>query len=383
MKDKQYFLGLMSGTSLDGLDVALVTIDHLGAIALVDYACFGLPDEQKRQLAQLSLAQQSEVDTIGHLAIELAKFSAHACLSLLANNQVSADKVTAIGCHGVTIRHRPQHQHAFSWQLTDPNTLAALTQIDVIADFRGMDMAVKGQGAPLVPKFHQAVWAQYQQSKPTHLAQDAIIVNLGGIANISVLSQRLGVLGYDTGPANTLMDLWCQRHTGNSYDHGGTWAASGQEQPALLSAMLAEPYFALPYPKSTGKETFNASWLESHLNDFEHSFAEQDVQATLLALTAHSLADQLALFNISNIYLCGGGAENSTLVAKLQQLLPHCRLSSSQELGIAADSMEAMAFAWLAYCRVNRLPANVPSVTGANKAVVLGAWYSAYAEDLA
>jgi len=372
METKQYFIGLMSGTSLDGIDIALVQIADESPIRLIDFACAPLPKPLVKQLTTLSISEQISLEMLGQTGIELAELCAEGCLSVLAKNALSPEQITAIGSHGVTVRHRPELTLPFTLQITDPNRLAALTNIDVIADFRGMDMAHGGQGAPLVPKFHQALLPP---------RQDGIFVNLGGIANITVIEQNKPVIGYDTGPANTLMNLWCQQHRNESYDDNGKWAASGKVNQDLLASMLADDFFSQPHPKSTGKEKFNFEWLNDHLALLTTGVKPEDVQATLLMLTAQTLADQLKQFSASVIYLCGGGAQNSQLKNTLGQLLPEKSFLNTDKLGINSDALEAMAFAWFAYCRVNNKTANVPSVTGASSSATLGAWYSANREE--
>lgn len=376
MANNQYFIGLMSGTSLDGIDVALIQTSRTGSIKLIDFKCVPLTKSLAEQLAQVSIADQINLEQMGQLSVALAKLCAAGCNDILQINDLTAEQVTAIGSHGVTIRHRPELEHSFTLQITDPNTLAALTGIDVVADLRGMDMAFGGQGAPLVPKFHQALLAN------TSAAQQGIFLNLGGIANITVIEQDKPVLGYDTGPANTLMNLWCKQHTGEDYDHNGNWAKTGKVSEQLLTSMLADPYFSIKAPKSTGKEKFNLVWLEQMLDCVNEPLAQEDVQATLLMLTAKSVAEQIEQFNVKQLYLCGGGAQNLFLVETLQQLLPSLDIKNTSALGVESDAIEAMAFAWFAYCRVNNIVANVPSVTGANSSVVLGAWYSAGGKEL-
>ena len=373
MNTSQYFIGLMSGTSLDGLDVALVEVQRDGKLSLIDFICKPLPKPLSSALASMSIAQQVDLDQLGQVSVALAKLSASACLHIIEKNHLLPERITAIGSHGVTVRHRPNSEHSFSLQITDPNTLAALTGIDVIADFRGMDIAHQGQGAPLVPKFHQVLLGQFNQQFSTNT--DAILANLGGIANISVLAQGQGVVGYDTGPANTLMNLWCQQHLNQDFDVDGEWAATGKVCQALLAKMLQDAYFAEGWPKSTGKEKFNLAWLQGHLSQLEQALPPQDVQATLLMLTVQSLANEVTKFNVSHLYLCGGGSQNPVLVAALKDALPNHAIATTMALGVDADALEAMAFAWFAYCRVHQIPANVPEATGATRAAVLGAWY--------
>lgn len=371
MDNNQYFIGLMSGTSLDGVDIALVQISTQGKVSLIDFACLALPPQMTQQITEVSMSEFVNVEQLGQLNVQLAKLFAEGCNKIIQRNDLTAAQITAIGCHGITIRHCPDLSHPFTLQITEPNTLAALTGIDVIADFRGMDMALGGQGAPLVPKFHQALLAKQQE---------AIFINLGGIANITVIENDKPIIGYDTGPANTLLNIWCQQHTGQDYDHNGDWARSGQVCEELLTQFLADEYFARTYPKSTGKEKFNMTWLQTQLSNLSEQPRAEDVQATLLLLTATSVAQQVEQFTAQEIFLCGGGAQNLYLVEQLKQQMPWAKVENTQVLGLGSDEMEAVAFAWFAYCRVNNISANLPSVTGARANAILGAWYSGESE---
>lgn len=368
MQSKKYYIGLMSGTSLDGVDITLVNIGALGQPKLIDFKCIPIPAQLKSHLANFCNAELVDLELVSEVSVQLAQVCAEAVNILISDNGLVATDVKAIGSHGVTIRHRPNSKYPFTLQITEPNTLAALTQIDVIADLRGMDVANGGQGAPLVPMFHQVLLRE---------GQDGIFANLGGIANITVIKQEQNIIGYDTGPANTLMNLWCEIHQGVEFDRDGQWAASGTVLPDLLSSMLQEPYFQQPYPKSTGKELFNLDWLSSHLLTLETGYSAVDVQATLLELTVQSLANEIEKFDVKNLYLCGGGSDNDYLVTQLKRLLPEKLVQTSIDIGVSTDALEAMAFAWLAYCRVEQRSATATSITGAKKSSILGAWYTA------
>ncbi|MGL4249070.1 MAG: anhydro-N-acetylmuramic acid kinase [Aeromonas sp.] len=365
------YIGLMSGTSMDGIDAVLVTIN--GDTLQVEAAlCHPWPVEIARQLHTLCTPGDNEIDRMGVADNLVAQEFAAATHALLTKTALSPQDIRAIGSHGQTIRHRPQL--GFTLQIGNAALLAALTGIDVIADFRTMDMALGGQGAPLVPAFHQALFA-----KPGALR---VVLNLGGIANISVLpGHASGVYGFDTGPANTLLDGWYRRHHphGGDYDGNGQWAASGQLIPALLTKLLDHPYFTAPYPKSTGREMFTLDWLDGELAGSD--VAPVDVQRTLQALTCHSIARQLPTLDDPHthpeLYLCGGGAHNGPLLAELASLLPGWHITSTAELGIAPDWMEGAAFAWLAQRFIQRQPGNLPAVTGASRPAVLGALYPA------
>ncbi|HDX8381232.1 TPA: anhydro-N-acetylmuramic acid kinase [Aeromonas salmonicida] len=363
------YIGLMSGTSMDGIDAVLVMMDE---DELRVEAAISHPWPTARELHELCTPSDNEIDRMGVADNLVAREFATATHALLAKAGLTPKDIRAIGSHGQTIRHRPQL--GFTLQIGNAALLAALTGIDVIADFRTMDMALGGQGAPLVPAFHQALFA-----KPGALR---VVLNLGGIANISVLPGNAdGVYGFDTGPANTLLDGWYRRHQpdGGNYDASGQWAASGQLIPSLLAKLLAHPYFAAPAPKSTGREMFTLDWLDGELAG--SAYAPVDVQRTLQALTCHSIARQLPALDEAQsrpeLFVCGGGAHNAPLLSELANLLPGWRIASTTELGIAPDWMEGAAFAWLAQRFIHRQPGNLPAVTGASRLAVLGALYPA------
>ncbi|HGY1009997.1 anhydro-N-acetylmuramic acid kinase [Aeromonas salmonicida] len=363
------YIGLMSGTSMDGIDAVLVMMD--GDELRVE-AAISHPWPTARELHELCTPSDNEIDRMGVADNLVAREFATATHALLAKAGLTPKDIRAIGSHGQTIRHRPQL--GFTLQIGNAALLAALTGIDVIADFRTMDMALGGQGAPLVPAFHQALFA-----KPGALR---VVLNLGGIANISVLPGNAGgVYGFDTGPANTLLDGWYRRHQphGGNYDAGGQWAASGRLIPTLLEKLLAHPYFAAPWPKSTGREMFTLDWLDGELAG--SAYAPVDVQRTLQALTCHSIARQLPALDETQsrpeLYVCGGGAHNAPLLSELASLLPTWRIASTFDLGLAPDWVEGAAFAWLAQRFIQRQPGNLPAVTGASRLAVLGALYPA------
>ncbi|WP_429232628.1 anhydro-N-acetylmuramic acid kinase [Aeromonas salmonicida] len=363
------YIGLMSGTSMDGIDAVLVMID--GDRLRVE-AAISHPWLTARELHELCTPSDNEIDRMGVADNLVAREFATATHALLAKAGLTPKDIRAIGSHGQTIRHRPQL--GFTLQIGNAALLAALTGIDVIADFRTMDMALGGQGAPLVPAFHQALFA-----KPGALR---VVLNLGGIANISVLPGNAGgVYGFDTGPANTLLDGWYRRHQpdGGNYDAGGQWAASGRLIPALLEKLLTHPYFAAPAPKSTGREMFTLDWLDGELAG--SAYTPVDVQRTLQALTCHSIARQLPALDEAQsrpeLFVCGGGAHNAPLLSELASLLPHWRIASTFDLGLAPDWVEGAAFAWLAQRFIHRKPGNLPAVTGAGRLAVLGALYPA------
>lgn len=359
------YIGIMSGTSLDGVDVVLVDFSA-ATPKLVHQLCLPYPDALRTELAALSQPGDNEIERMGLAEADIAQCYAKAVLQLLQEAAVAPQDIAAIGCHGQTIRHRPTGRQAFTYQIGDMHRLAALCQIPVIADFRRKDIAYGGQGAPLVPAFHQAVFASALQGR--------CILNIGGIANITLLLPHQQVQGFDTGPGNCLLDNWAQLQLGSACDIDGQLARQGQLQPALLASLLQDPYFALTGPKSTGREYFQLQWLGEKLQPFA-PLAPADVQRTLSRFTAGSVALAISRFPVDEVYVCGGGVHNPVLLQDLRELLPQCRISSTADLGVAPDWVEAMAFAWLAYAYQQQIPGNVPAVTGASASLVLGVPY--------
>ncbi|SDS31662.1 anhydro-N-acetylmuramic acid kinase [Opitutus sp. GAS368] len=362
----ELFIGALSGTSIDGIDVALVRFDPQPA--LVASHSLPYPEELRRELLALGTPGENEIDRLGRADVLAGRCFAQAVNELLAKAALPPEAVGAVGSHGQTIRHRPAGPAAFTLQIGDPNVIAALTGIPVVADFRRKDMALGGQGAPLVPAFHEAVFRA--------AGQDRVVVNIGGIANLTVLPGRADapIAGFDTGPGNTLMDAWSRRVLQQPMDRDGALAARGRLAPALLAALLADPYFKKTPPKSTGPEYFSPAWLERHLTA-AGSVADADVQATLLALTAQTIATairQAAGTDAPGVFVCGGGANNPALMAALRGLLPRAAVDRTDALGVAAGWVEAMAFAWLARQRWHAQPGNSPVVTGAQRPAVLG-----------
>jgi anhydro-N-acetylmuramic acid kinase len=360
---QRYFIGVMSGTSLDGIDVALVSSApnqfEMFATHFLPY-----PDAIKTRLLVLHEPSHNELEDAQRISNELACLYAEAILALLEKSQLSASAITAIGCHGQTIRHRPEL--GFTVQLGNYALLAELTGISVVGDFRSRDIAAGGQGAPLVPAFHQAMYAS-----PKH---NRAIVNIGGIANITYLAKDGSVMGFDSGPGNMLIDQLTKQTIGQDYDADGAWAATGMVLDVLLSDMLAEPYFALSAPKSTGRDLFNAAWVKQH-SLYLH-LKPQDLGRTLVALTAHSIHAAISSCGeIDDIYCCGGGAHNSLLMADLQTLLGDVPVKTTEAFGIGVDWVEAVAFAWLAQQTIDQQPSNLPAATGAKGPRVLGAIY--------
>jgi anhydro-N-acetylmuramic acid kinase len=362
----QLYIGLMSGTSMDGVDVALVDFSGLHP-HLLDCQSFPYPTALLEELHTLCAPSANEIVLMGRADRAVAEVFAQATLSVLKENYIRPEQVCAIGSHGQTIRHVPTGEHSFSLQIGDPNTLAVATGIDVIADFRRKDIALGGQGAPLVPAFHQAVFGHPKQSR--------IVVNIGGIANLTYLPKAGSgkVLGYDTGPGNTLMDIWCHKHTGQSFDFKGEWAAQSSPSSALLEELCRHSYFSSKAPKSTGRELFNLTWLEQQLVTQSMIVSPPEVQATLAMFTSQTIADEILHFpDVEQVYVCGGGAKNEFLMECLESRLHECELFTTDELGIAPDAVEAMAFAWLAYAHNNKLNGSLASVTGAKRDAILG-----------
>lgn len=367
------YVGLMSGTSLDGIDAALVMVENGLTTLKADYH-HPYPDSLRQQLNQLCHAESAALADLLRLDIVLAEEMGSAVNTLLKQAHIPAHEVIAIGSHGQTIRHLPDADKPNTLQIADPNHIAQRTGITTIADFRRRDMAAGGQGAPLVPAFHQALFQAEGENR--------VAVNIGGISNITLLpaaNHQLKITGFDTGPGNCLMDYWVQQHRQQSFDENGQWAASGTVIESMLQAMQADAYFSKPAPKSSGREYFNPDWLRPFLQQHP-SAAVEDIQATLCQLTAWCIADainQLAP-EVTEVILCGGGAQNQTLLTMLHKgLPPGCALVSSEKYGVHPDWVEAIAFAWLAYRHEAGLPGNLPDVTGASEAVILGGRYPA------
>ena len=368
---RELFVGVMSGTSLDGLDVVLADFSGPGdeLPRLVAARTFDLDPSLRADLARLFVPGEDHIDLLGRTGNRLATCIAAAVLDLLAAAGVRPAQVCAIGSHGQTVRHRPGGDAPFSLQIGDPNLIAERTGICVVADFRSRDLAAGGQGAPLVPAFHRALFAD-----------DAprVVVNIGGMANLTLLpdAASTSVGGFDTGPGNVLIDAWARRHLQAAFDADGLWSRQGQIDPELLARMLAEPYFAAPAPKSTGRERFDEHWLEARLEEARTSHEPAGVAATLTELTARSIArgiTDIAAMQPRDVLVCGGGRRNGFLMERLQAALPGASVRSTEAEGVDGDWVEGLAFAWLARRRLLNLPGNVPAVTGAAGERVLGA----------
>ncbi|OZN25591.1 anhydro-N-acetylmuramic acid kinase [Actinobacillus seminis] len=374
MEHTAYYIGVMSGTSLDGIDVALVNFAKNSPRflpQLVAAEMQPMPQDLRRRLHELLRSGQTDLQQLGELDHRLGLLYAQSINQFLAKHQLNAEQIQAIGCHGQTIWHAPQGSYPFTMQIGDANLIAAHTNITTVADFRRKDMAYGGQGAPLVPAFHRALFARDDRI--------TVVLNIGGISNITQLIPEMPVIGYDTGPGNALLDSWIEKQLGKPYDHDAQWAKTGKIHTALLSELLKEPYFEHPPPKSTGRELFNLTWLDKKLQHFS-TILPQDVQATLLEFTAQcnaqvlrQLGGQCELPKV--LMVCGGGAKNPLLMQRLTRLLPEWHVATTSDFGLDADYVEAAAFAWLAYQRMYNLSGNLPSVTGAKRAVSLGVIY--------
>ena len=361
----EFYIGLMSGTSLDGIDGVLADLSA-GRPRLLGHHHDAFTPALKSKLAALNHAGSDELRRAALASNELARMYATVVEALLEQCSLDARTVTAIGCHGQTVRHQPAD--GYTLQLVNGSLLAELAGLTVICDFRSRDVAAGGQGAPLVPAFHRAVFA----SPGLH----RVIVNIGGIANLTSLPPSAAVTGFDCGPGNLLLDAWTQKHLRQPFDRDGAWARSGTVIPGLLDRLSADEYFCLAPPKSTGRETFNLEWLEKQLAG---KARPADVQATLLALTANSISSAIGQFcaDAAEVYLCGGGARNIELVDLLARQLAPRRVALTDSLGVDAEHVEALAFAWLAQQNLNLRSGNLPAVTGARGTRVLGAMYRA------
>lgn len=372
------YIGLMSGTSLDGVDGVLTHIDARGQLQVQAHAFVPFDSDFRARLLDLNQSGPDELHRSALAGNDIARHYAQVVAHLLAQTQLRPEHIAAIGAHGQTVRHRPlafdgniatqQAAVGYTLQLNNPALLAELTGIDVVADFRSRDLAAGGQGAPLVPAFHHGVFAQADAC--------VAVLNIGGISNLSVLRPDASVTGWDCGPGNALMDFWCATHTGQPYDHNGQWAATGQVHAPLLAALLAEPFLHQAPPKSTGRDLFNPTWLAQHIPSHA-DLPAADVQATLAEYTALACAHDVKRHagDATALVVCGGGALNGHLMARLAQHLPQLLVCSSGTRGLPPLQVEAAAFAWLAFKTLRRETSSLPSVTGARGARVLGAIY--------
>jgi anhydro-N-acetylmuramic acid kinase len=356
------YIGIMSGTSLDGIDAVLADFSsEYPKLIVGEHIAFDIA--LRAELLALNSCTDNELERAALAGNQLAQHYATAVGNLLRASSMPPQEIVAIGCHGQTVRHQPKR--GYSIQLNNPALLAELTAIDVVADFRSRDIAAGGQGAPLVPAFHGAAFA--------HPGKHRAIVNIGGIANITDVPAEGNITGFDCGPGNMLMDAWCTAHQGAPYDEDGSWAAGGMPIPGLLEAMIREPFFHQAPPKSTGRDLFNTEWLERFVHP---EYAPRDVQATLLKLTVKAIQQGIADYcqGVNEVYVCGGGARNTTLINSLRHAFAGTAtpVALTDALGVNAEYVEAMAFAWLAYQTINGQPGNLPAVTGARHRCVLG-----------
>ncbi len=356
--NKERYIGIMSGTSLDGVDVVLCEINDLEC-RLLNSLEYPISLELKADILNI-IEGESSLEHIGQLDHRLGLLFTQAVGALLIRENIDIKSIKAIGLHGQTLWHAPLGDYPFTMQLGDPNILTAKTGIPVVADFRRKDVALGGQGAPFAPAFHEFIFSNINTS--------VSVVNIGGIANITVLGAKL--IGYDTGCGNVLIDMWVAEHQGVPYDEDGEWARTGSVDYGLLDRMMSDVYFEEPYPKSTGREKFNKVWLQSHLSGATHN--PEDVQRTLLEFTALSISNEVLRFNRDMVILCGGGAKNTFLVERIKALMPNIEVS----IATNADEIEAMTFAWLAYKRMHNEKINLKDVTGARENAVLGGIYA-------
>ena len=359
--DKKCYIGVMSGTSLDGVDVVLCPVGPEG-IELAASLAYPF-DEKLRSDILDTIGGTTTLEAVGEIDRRLGMLFAEAVTALMEKEGLDATRIGAIGLHGQTLWHQPGGETPFTMQLGDPNIVAARTGIRTVADFRRKDMAFGGQGAPFAPAFHRFVFGK--------LDGRTVVVNIGGMANITVIGEPL--LGYDTGPGNVLTDAWCREKFAKAYDEDGAVARGGAVDEAVLGAMLADPYFARPAPKSTGREYFNPAWTARYVPD---TLADADVLATLTELTARSIAHEAAACAPTRVLLCGGGAKNVYLLGRIASMLEGVEVAGTDDYGVPGDWMEAMAFAWLAFKRLNHETVELKSVTGASQNTILGGIYA-------
>jgi len=356
------YLGVMSGTSLDGIDIALCEIDEDGTRCLI-YEEYPFPLDLKEATLEM-INHSTTLSKVGELDHLIGAEYARVVNLFLEKHNINRDEIRAIGAHGQTVWHQPDSKYPFSMQLGNASLLAVKSGIDVVADFRSKDIALGGQGAPFAPAFHQELFSDIPA---------CAVINIGGMANISILGSPL--IGYDSGCGNVLMDMWISESKNIAYDKDGMWASSGKVHHVLLQNMLEDSYFKLNYPKSTGREYFNKSFLRKYLEPLD-KISDKDIQATLLALTVVSIAEEIKRFNIRTVLVCGGGAKNIYLMQKLQEALPTITVDATDDYGVGGDEMEAMIFAWLAFKRLRDEKIELKTVTGATNNTILGGIYA-------
>lgn len=372
MSPGELYIGLISGTSMDGADAALVRFDEDGCRVLAALSDAFPPDLHEAVTGIVAQPDAvSSLDGLGMLETRLGHFFADAALGLLEREGLDPASITAIGSHGQTIRHCPDLEHAFTWQAGDPNVIVARTGITTVADFRRRDVALGGQAAPLMPGFHKAVFGSPEEHRA--------VVNLGGMANVTILPREGDVLGFDTGPGNALMDIWSQAKRRKPFDEDGAWAAQGRVHAGLLERFLDDPFFRKAPPKSTGREYFNKRWIENGLLELTNWPSPEDIQATLLELSARSISDVIADAApvTERVLLCGGGVHNRRLFERLVELMPGRAVEPAEAHGLASDWVEAAGFAWLARQTLKGRTGNLTAVTGASRPAILGGIYRA------
>jgi len=365
----EYYIGLLSGTSMDAVDSALVDFsDETPKLISTHNEIF--PINLKKECESHITKKNTSTDSLEKLNIELGHLFATAANNLISQSKIEKNKIIAIGSHGQTIFHKPNDPKPFSLQIGDGNIIASSTNIKTIADFRSKDISLGGQGAPLTPAFHEVLFRNDNSNQA--------VINIGGITNITYLPKDFKklIIGFDSGPGNTLLDLWAEKYLNKTYDENGNWGKSGKINLQLLESFLNDGYFKLPLPKSTGREHFNLAWLENYLTE---NLKPEDVQATLVELTAKSIANHIEKFapETQEIILCGGGTHNDFLCLRIQENLKNIPVFTTEKYGFHPDWIEAMTFAWLAKQNLDQKPGNLPSVTGATKAAVLGSVYFA------
>lgn len=368
----ELYIGLMSGTSMDGIDAALVEFKN-NKITLLESVNQTIPADLKKTLQQLSLnSKDTNIDMLGEADTYLGKVFADAVKALLNKAHIDAKQIVAIGSHGQTIRHQPEAKHNFSMQIGDANRISYLSGITTVADFRRKDMAAGGQGAPLAPAFHREVFSSTKENRA--------VLNIGGISNLTYLPKdtEQTCFGFDTGPGNMLMDAWIQTHKEQSFDENGNWAASATANKELVKALMHDDFISMKPPKSTGREHYHLDWLQTQLKPFKNLSADE-VQASLCQFTCDSIAHAIEqnMPDIETLIVCGGGVHNTHLMSQLNRKLNGINIQPSDAFEISPDWLEAIAFAWLARQTMNNLPGNIPSVTGAKQELVLGAIYPA------
>lgn len=358
----ELYIGVMSGTSLDGLDIVLCSVTS-SSCELIYSAEYPFDSKLKEDILS-AINGSTTLRAIGQIDTRLGKLYANAITAFIHHNNIDKKSVKAIGLHGQTLWHEPIGENPFSMQLGNANILTAQIGVSVVSDFRQKDVALGGQGAPFAPAFHQEIFLK--------LGRKTAVINIGGISNITILGENL--IGYDCGTGNVLMDLWISKKKNRAYDKNGEWASTGHADADLLNKMLSDPYFQKEPPKSTGREYFNENWLEKQLEEFEY-ITNEDIQATLLEFTAETLANEVKKSSVDLVIISGGGVKNIALMKKLRSYLENIEVSPSDKYGVSSDFMEAMAFAWLAYKRIHKESVNLKSITGARENSILGCIY--------